>query len=176
MKKNQMIAAFEALDRRLDDHLTLLIGGGAAMLLAHSVPLSTHEVVDGLPFETKLSPAEVERLVRAVATELKISPHWYNDYFNTFTFALPADFRERLIEVFKGKRLTVKALGAEDLLLMKCMAGREKDIGHARALIRKDADWHVVERQLEKLAEKDLSGAREALRFLEDIVMEIEDA
>jgi predicted nucleotidyltransferase len=175
MKKNEMMEAFQALDAKLAEPLTLLVGGGAAMLLAYGIPLSTHDV-DGLPFETNLSPAQVEKLVREVASELGLSPHWYNDYFNTFTFTLPADFRERLVDVFQGTFLTVRALGAEDLLLMKCMAGREKDVGHARALLRRGADWKRVEARLESLSEKGLPGAEEAQGFLEDLIVELEDA
>lgn len=175
MKKNAMINAFRALDGKLETSLTLLIGGGAAMLLAHEIPLSTNDV-DGLPLETTLSPAEVGRLVRAVAEDLGISPHWYNDYFNTFTWALPPDFRDRLVTVFEGRLLTVKALGAVDLLIMKCMAGREKDIGHARALMRRGADWRAAERRLEELSQKGLPAAEAALRFLEDLALEVGDA
>lgn len=167
--------AFEALDRRLKEPLTLLIGGGAAMLLAHAIPLSTHDV-DGLPLETALSPAEVGELIRAVAEELHISPHWYNDYFNTFTWALPPDFRDRLVTVFTGRHLLVRALGAIDLLIMKCMAGREKDIGHARVLMRRGADWRAAERRLEELSGKGLPAAEEAVRFLDDLVVELDHA
>ena len=145
------------------------------MLLAHGVPLSTHDV-DGLPLESSISPAELDCLVKEVAVQLGINAQWYNDYFNTFTYALPKDFRDRLIEVYKGKYLTVKALGAEDLLIMKCFAGREKDIGHARALIRRGANREMVEDHIEKLALKNLPGANSALEFLEDLVMEMDNA
>lgn len=171
MKGPAMCEAFAALDRKLSKPLTLLVGGGAAMTLAHRMPLATDDV-DGLPLDTAIGPAELDPLIKGVARELGISAHWYNDYFNAFTWVLPPDFRERLAEVFRGKRLTVKALGKEDLLVMKCMAGREKDIGHARALLKRGADHALVERQLERLAEKGLAGAVEALRFLEDLIAE----
>lgn len=170
-----MMSAFRALDGKVEAPLTLLIGGGAAMLLAHGVPLSTHDV-DGLPLDSALSPAAVEALAREVAAERGLSPHWYNDYFNTFTWALPPDFRGRLVTVFQGRRLTVKALGAVDLLIMKCMAGREKDIGHARVLLRRGADWRAAERRLEELSQQGHPAALQALRFLEDLVAEAEDA
>ncbi|HPM42050.1 MAG TPA: hypothetical protein PLY45_06410, partial [bacterium] len=133
---------------------------------------STHDV-DGLPLDADPPPADLQRLVREVAAELRISPHWYNDYFNTFTWALPPDFRERLIPVYVGGNLKVPALGAVDLLVMKCMAGREKDIGHARALIKRGADWRAAERRLEELAKKGLPVAEEAVRFLEDLTAEL---
>lgn len=173
MKRQDMIDAFRALDRLLDKPLTLLIGGGAAMLLAHDVPLSTNDI-DGLPLDAKVSPAELDRLVKKVATELGIGAHWYNDYFNTFTYALPYDFRDRLVVVWKGEHLIVKALGKEDLLIMKCFAGRDKDIGHARALLKRGAKKEIVEQQIEKLSEKGLPRSREALEFLEDLIDEME--
>lgn len=173
MKKPVMMDAFRALDGRLRAPLTLLIGGGAAMLLAHGVPLATNDV-DGLPLDSKISPAELDPLIKSVAKELSLSAHWYNDYFNSFTYALPTDFRSRLVEVYRGKNLTVCALGKEDLLVMKCFAGREKDIGHARALIRKGIDSDVVEGHLEKLAEKNLPGADRALEFFEDLIVDME--
>lgn len=173
MKKTSMIEAFTALDGHLTTPLTILIGGGAAMLLAHEVPLSTNDI-DGLPIDSQITPAELDPLIKAVARDLSISAHWYNDYFNTFTYALPKDFRSRLKEVFRGKNLTVKALGKEDLLIMKCFAGREKDIGHARALLKRGADKEFVANHLEKLAEKNLPGTDRAMAFLEDLIMEIE--
>jgi hypothetical protein len=145
------------------------------MLLGHGIPLSTHDV-DGLPLDSKISAAKFDVIAKEVAKDLGISAQWYNDYFNSFTYTLPADFRDRLKEVYRGKKLVVKVLGAEDLLIMKCMAGREKDIGHARALIRRGANLQMVERHLEELARKGIVRAKDAVLFLEDLMMEIEDA
>jgi len=169
MKKNIMREAFEALDGKLPTPVTMLIGGGAAMLLAHDIPLITMDV-DGLPLTSQLSPSELDPLIKEVAKELGISPHWYNDYFNTFTHTLPKDFRDRLKNVFLGKKLTVAALGLDDLLIMKCFAGREKDIGHARALIRKGANVDAVEAHIETLIGKGLPDAGRAKDFLTTII------
>lgn len=169
MKKEIMTQAFEALDAKLTESVTMLVGGGAAMLLAHHIPLTTLDV-DGLPLQSKLTPAELDKLVKEVAEELRLSAHWYNDYFNTFTHTLPADFRDRLITVFEGRNLTVCALGLEDLLIMKCFAGREKDIGHARVLIKKGADLDIVERRIDELIEKRLPDALKASDFLADVI------
>lgn len=175
MKKEEILKAFGALDAKLEKPLILLIGGGSAMLLAHNVSLSTHDV-DGLPLNSSITPAELDKLVKVVASELSINGQWYNDYFNTFTYALPPDFKDRLVDVFKGKNLLVKALGAPDLLIMKCFAGREKDIGHARALLKRGADYKLVERHIEKLMQKGLPGSRAAFEFLEDLLVEMDDA
>lgn len=83
---------------------------------------------------------------------------------------MPADYGSRLKEVFAGTRLRVMALGVEDLLIMKCFAGREKDVGHARALLRRKPDLGVVERRIEGLLERGVPGAADAADFLEDVV------
>jgi hypothetical protein len=168
MEKNIMIRALEALDGVLKDKAHIIIGGGAAMLLAHGVPLSTMDI-DGLLVKSAITPAQLDPLVKKVGRELKIGAHWYNDYINTFTYTIPKDFRDRLVVVYKGKMLTVEAFGKEDLLIMKCFSGREKDIGHARALLKKGADIELVESHIKKLKEKGLPGAGEALNFLEEV-------
>ncbi|OGQ44991.1 MAG: hypothetical protein A3I05_09820 [Deltaproteobacteria bacterium RIFCSPLOWO2_02_FULL_44_10] len=168
-----MLQALKLLDSRLPKKVTMLIGGGSAMLLAHDVPLTTADI-DGLPLSTDLSPAELDNIVKDVGQELKIGGQWYNSYFSTFTYSLPKDFRDRLITVYKGKMLHALALGAEDILIMKCFAGREKDIGHAKALIKRGADTDLVEHQLDNLQGKGLPGAENALDFLHDLLDQLE--
>jgi Nucleotidyltransferase of unknown function (DUF6036) len=173
MKKNIMQQAFEALDRALPDRAELLIGGGAAMLLAHGVPLSTMDI-DGILLASAMTPAELDPIVKKVGREMGIGAHWFNDYINTFTYTIPKDFRSRLVSVYRGDRLVVWALGKEDLLIMKCFSRREKDVGHARALLTRGADTGLVEAQIEALRAKGLPGAAEALEFLEELRDELE--
>ena len=163
-----MLKAFGALDERLKKPAEILIGGGAAMILAHQIPLSTMDV-DGLLVNSEVTPADIDPLVKKVAQELKINPHWFNSYFNTFTYTIPADYETRLISVYKGKNLKVSAFGVEDLLIMKCFAGREKDIGHARALAAKCSNLNFVDDHIHGLSGKGVPGAKEALDFLDDI-------
>ncbi len=168
MEKNIMIQAFEALDKELTKKAEILIGGGAAMLLAHDIPLSTMDI-DGVLMKSVVTPAELDPLVKKVGSDLKIGAHWFNDYINSFTYTVPKDFRSRLVTVFTGKNLTVVALGKEDLLIMKCFSGREKDISHARTLVKKGTDTKIVKAHIEQLGKKGLHRAKEALKFLEDV-------
>ncbi len=62
------------------------------------------------------------------------------------------------------------ALGVEDLLVMKCFAGREKDIELARALLKRKPDLGLVERQIQALADRRVPGAQDALDFLDDLL------
>ncbi len=158
--------AFRALDARLEAPLTLVVGGGTAMMLAYDLPVRTTDV-DAYPARGRLE--DVAPQLRAVAKELRLAPDWVNPHFETFAHVLPADYASRLKEVFAGRNLRVAALGVEDLLVMKCFAGREKDVGHARALLRRKPDLAVVERRLEELTEKRVPGALEAADFLDDV-------
>lgn len=82
---------------------------------------------------------------------------------------LPRDYATRLRPVFQGEHLQVDALGPEDLLVMKCFAGRDKDLPHARKLLRLATDLNVVDRQLEYLVERRYPGAERAADYFDDL-------
>lgn len=159
-------AAFEALDRALDRPVSLVVGGGTAMLLAHGMSVRTTDV-DAYPRDASFD--RIQPAIRTVARRLGLAPDWVNPHFETFAHVLPPDYGRRLRPVFEGERLTVEALGVEDLLVMKCFAGREKDVGHARALLRRGPDLGLVERRIQELVERRVKGAQEALDFLDDL-------
>ena len=162
-------AAFRALDARLDAPVTLVVGDDTAMMLAYGLPVRTTDV-DAYPARGRLE--DIAPKLRAAARELGLAPDWVNPHYETFAHVLPTDYGTRLKEVFAGQKLRVMALGVEDLLVMKCFAGREKDVGHARALLRRKPDLAVVERRLEELVEKGVPGALDAADFLDDILEE----
>ena len=136
------------------------------MMLAYRLPVRTMDV-DAYPREGSLD--EILPAIRAVAKELGLPPDWINPYFEAFAHVLPADYGARLRPVFEGERLRAMALGVEDLLVMKCFAGREKDVSHARALLKREPDLALVERRLQELAERGVSGAQDALDFFDDV-------
>ena len=126
MKKTEMVEAFRHLDKRLRASTRIIIGGGAAMAAAHDIPISTQDV-DGVPDRSSMELSQFKEEIRAVGRELRISQDWLNDYFSTFLFVLPPNYGDRLVPLFQGKHLEVCALGKEDLILMKCFAGRERE-------------------------------------------------
>lgn len=163
-----MRKALAALDGKLSEPVQLLIGGGAAMLLAHGFPVATMDI-DGLVYNSAMTQAALDRQAQAVAREVDIPADWLNSYFNTFLYTLPADFATRLVPVYRGRHLAVVALGAEDLLILKCFAGRPKDLLHARALCRKVRDLSVVDNHLQQLLERHVPGAVEAADFFDQL-------
>ena len=167
-----MLQALKALDQEVPENLNLLIGGGAAFILAHHIPLSTMDI-DGIPYKSKLGSADLDPYVKKVAKRLKLPPDWLNNYFSTFTYSLPKDYGERLVLIFKGRKIQALALGKEDLLIMKCFAGREKDIPHTRLLLKKGVDTKKIEDHLHQCVEEGLPKAKEGLDFFYDLCEEL---
>jgi hypothetical protein len=163
-----MRQALEMLDGQIASPARLVVGGGAALVLAYDHPIATQDV-DAFTAKGGLSLAELDEAAKHVARALNVEPDWLNSHFETFTGVLPEDFHTRLRRVFTGTRLTVDALGPEDLLVMKAFAGRDKDIPHARLLIRVADDLSIVDRQLSKLIDRRYPGAERAADFFDDL-------
>jgi hypothetical protein len=169
VSKELIQKAFKLLDDRVTESVTLILGGGACMILAHGYPLATTDV-DAIP--QQLSFDQLDGWVKEIARELHLPGDWLNPYFSTFTFVLPKDYATRLVDVFGGRRLRVRALGREDMLILKCFAHRPKDVGHARALLKLGVDLAIVTKVIEDLAERDTPNADEALEFLDGLIEE----
>lgn len=166
LTKKIMQEALKLLNKKLTTHVTLILGGGGAMVLAHQFPLATMDL-DAAPVGEDFSI--LDPLVKEIAKELNLPGDWLNPYFSTFSHTLPDDFKSRLIEVFHGKNLSAKALGKEEMLILKCFAHRQKDIPHAKALVKLQADIKFVEKHIESLKKKRIPGSDEALDFLDDV-------
>jgi hypothetical protein len=164
----RMRRALQALDALMEAPARLVVGGGGAMVLAYDHPIATQDI-DAFAAAGGLRIGELDALAHRVAEQLQIAPDWLNAHFETFTSVLPADYATRLRTVYQGKRLQVDALGPEDLLVMKCFAGRDKDRPHARKLIRLANDLGIVDRQLELLAAKRYAGASKAADYFDDL-------
>jgi hypothetical protein len=168
LDRRSALRAFEAIDARLPAETHLVVGGGAAMSLAYGHPLSTEDV-DAFAARGGLSMAQLDGAARAVAAEMGLAPDWLNAHFATFTHVLPGDYGSRLREVFRGAHLKVSALGPEDLLVMKCFSGRDKDRSHARRLLGLVVDVDLVSGHLDTLIEKRVPGAQRAADWLDDL-------
>ncbi len=168
LDRSRMLRALQMLDASMDQPARLIIGGGAAMTLAYDHPLATQDV-DAFAARGGLRLGEIDSAARRVADQLNIASDWLNAHFETFTGVLPSDYAQRLRTVYSGRRLQVDALGPEDLLIMKCFAGREKDRPHARKLITVASDLGIIDRQLELLQSKRYPGAQKAADYFDDL-------
>jgi len=168
-------SAFEALDRHAPSATHLVIGGGAAMVAAYDYRPSTRDVVDATSVGGGLGLADLDAAAKRVARELDLEPDWLNPYFEVYTSVLPPDYGTRLVRVYEGERLRVDALGPEDLLLVKCFAGRDRDRPHLRKLLRLAKDLAVVERRLTELGERGVMGASRAADVFDDLRDEMDE-
>lgn len=162
-----MSEALVLLDKHLRQPLHLVVGGGAAMVLAYQHPLATQDVDAFAAKGSSLSG--LDAVLKRVAKQLNIEPDWMNTHFVTYTHVLPQDYASRLQRVFQGKQLRVDALGPEDMLIMKCFAGRDKDRPHARRLLGAVRDLAIVDRHLTLLADKRIPGAAQAADYFDDL-------
>lgn len=166
--------ALKALDKHLTKHTQLLVGGGAAMALAYNLPLATADV-DGLVFRSEITQAELTPLVHKVSDEQHLPKDWLNGHFNTFLYALPQDYSARLRSVYEGRHLKVFAVGREDMVILKCMAGRDKDFPHARALMKQGLDRRIVEDHLQLLIDRGIPKAEQAMAFFDELCDQVPD-
>ena len=166
LTEKKLLKAFRSLDAALPAPVTLIVGGGTALMLAYHVPVRTTDV-DAYPRSG--SPDDLDSYIKAVARREQLPADWINPHFATFAHVLPQDYGSRLRGIYAGERLTVEALGPEDLLVMKCFAGRAKDVGHARALLKLKPDLQLVEARLQELIDRHLPGAEDAADFLDDL-------
>jgi hypothetical protein len=163
-----MLEAFASLDAAIDESVTLIVGGGAAMVLAYDHPLATQDV-DAFAQRGGLTMSDLDAAAHRVAKLLGIEPDWLNEHFVTYATVLPDDYATRLRTVYEGEHLTVRALGPEDVLVMKCFAGRDKDIAHARRLLRACDDLDLVDAHLAALVARRIPKARAAADFFDDL-------
>lgn len=138
------------------------------MVLAYGHPLATQDV-DAFAARGGLRMADLDRMAKEVAAELDIEPDWLNSHFESFTGVLPNDYADRLRTVYEGQHLRVDALGPEDLLIMKCFAGRDKDRAHARRLLHIASDLELVDRHLSHLVEHRYPRAEQAADYFDDL-------
>jgi len=172
--KKMFFRALGELDRLLPAPLALLVGGAAALIAAYEETEVTKDV-DAVPLKSKLTFEELKPFLLIVAEKLDLPKDWMNPYFESYTHLLPADYESRTREIFSGKNLRCLALGPEDLLIMKLMAGRQKDERHIRRLLRsKDVRLTLVENRLEELSDQCMKGASEALGRFDEVKSDLE--
>jgi hypothetical protein len=168
-----LLESFRLLDTEIPSAARLILGGGAAMVAAYGHTLATRDV-DATTTKGSLSMADLDAAAKRVARRLDLEPDWLNPYFDVYTPVLPPDYATRLRRVYDGKNLRVDALGPEDLLVMKCFAGRDKDRPHARRLLRLAKDLDVVDRRLGELLEARYPGAERAADAFDDLKDDLE--
>ena len=170
MDKALALKALKRLDEKMtlakEKKVTLVIGGGGSMILQHNYNGGTVDI-DAVPINSDFG--DIKPYMEEVARELNIAPDWLNPHYQAFTIYLPNDAKVRMQLTFSGTVITVKSLGAEEILIMKLMAGRAKDMSHIHHLLKMDLNLELVEKQLEKLKKLYPKLATKALERLDEL-------
>jgi len=175
MDKDTAIKALKLLDEEIAkaglQKVRLVMGGGAAMVIAYGFPGKTADV-DAITTNSDFDT--IKALAEKVATKLKIDHDWLNPYYGTYIIYLPSDATSRMENVYNGKFLQVDALSATDVLIMKLMAGRGKDMAHIKHLLKGKVNLKIVENRLSELKKKGLytKEVEKALDLLDEMTDE----
>lgn len=155
MDKDTALKALKLLNDLIGEaglsKIKLVMGGGAAMVIAHGYPGHTEDV-DAVPVNSDFET--IKSLAEQVAKKLNLDHDWLNPHYGAFVIYLPDDARSRMESVYTGKHLQVDSLSATDVLIMKLMAGRFKDQSHIKFLFNQDVDLKIVEDRLIELQKK----------------------
>ena len=157
----------DKLARDHKDPLRLIVGGASALVGAYQYPDSTMDI-DAILQGAELT--DIEKQIHEVGKELKLGADWLNSHYSAYTIYIPSDFKTRLKRFFSGKKLVADALGAEELLIMKFMAGRAKDQSHIRFLLKqKNVNLKIVEARLEELLKLYPKVAEKSIELFDEL-------
>lgn len=118
--------------KRLDEELTTLKEKRSLILCGGSV-LIVMDIVDRQTRDVDVIEPELDSVLKDIAkklaTEFGLSENWLNNGPEQLRRDLLKDWKKRIVPIFKGKALTLQALGREDLLATKLFAfcDREDD-------------------------------------------------
>lgn len=116
---------------RLDRDVKILLVGGAAGVLTGQLPAAwTTADVDVLHCRLPQDRDAVLEAAEVVGRELSLPPSWISEDVGLFAWTLPEDWRARRVHVLTHGHLQVYAASRLDLIAMKFVAHRERDLEH----------------------------------------------
>lgn len=161
MNKSDFVAAFTSLGQNIRKPLRLTLVGGSALAILELVQRQTKDA-DVIEASAKLS--SIRKEIETVAKELDIGTDWLNEDASAWRKFLPPDYPNRLVVVGQFGNLTVNSLGRQDLILMKIIAGRNRDLLDLKELAVRAEELYFVRQQVERLKRID----QETGTFVED--------
>jgi hypothetical protein len=149
MERSELIQALERLGTLCAPGTEIVLGGGAALILAGYIDRGTE---DGDVIHSTPRLADLEDVLAIVAEEHDLPGAWLNDGVKAWADVLPPDFLGRLEEVGVFTNLRVRRLGRRDLLVMKFFALRAQDLEDISAMAPVEEEIAFVRGQLGRIA------------------------
>ena len=139
----------------------VIVGGAAGVLLGALPPTWTTADVDMVHCHLPQDRDEVLAAAAEVARSSSLPPAWLSEDVGLYAWTLPDGWRRRVVEAGVYGRLHVFTVSRADLIAMKFLAHRERDLEHL-ALMKVTADELLsVRRHLDSLA----AGSEDAGRI-----------
>jgi hypothetical protein len=155
---------------RADHPVQIFIVGGAAGVLLGALPAAwTTADVDMVHVHLPQDRDDVLAAAEETARELSLPPGWLSEDVGLFAWTLPRGWRDRVVEVAACGQLRVFAVSRLDLVAMKFLAHRERDLEHLEQLRVTAADLAFARQHLDTLARSGEEPARVAMarRYVE---------
>ena len=180
MRTNTIESALSQLGQELKYHTEVkivLVGGAAGMLTSLLGPNQVTTDCDVMVYLPKDAMAAVEIAAERVAAALELSPTWLNSDVQLRIDALPDGWEGRTQYVGVYGQLRVEAVSRIDLIAMKVLAGRERDLEHLEALRMRADDVQFVKDYLKELIDKGTPQDQidDALELLDSLELHDED-
>ncbi|MCY2952409.1 MAG: DUF6036 family nucleotidyltransferase [Planctomycetota bacterium] len=116
---------------RLDRDVEILLVGGAAGVLIGQLPAAwTTADVDVIHCRLPQDRDAVMAAAEEVGRELSLPPSWLSEDVGLYAWTLPEGWEYRRVHVLAQNHLRVYAASRLDLIAMKFVAHRERDLEH----------------------------------------------
>ncbi len=165
MTRESLWAGLAALGRRARRPVSLVLGGSAALILGDELRRLTD---DGDVVASEPELGDLQILIRDVAEREGLPAGWLNGSIQSYTYILPADYRDRLVSLAPLGHLRVRLLHRRDVILMKVYGMRPRDVDDLRAIHPTIEELRFVRAQLETIGAKEPEKERDMSAFLDE--------
>lgn len=148
--------ALAELGRRLGldrDVEILLVGGAAGVLIGELPPAWTTEDVDMIHCQLPQDRDAVLSAAAEVGRRLPLSPGWFSEDVGLYEWTLPPNWEARRVPVGAFGHLHVYSVSRLDLIAMKFISHRERDLEHLMQMNVSAAEREFVLHYLDSLAQ-----------------------
>ena len=165
LTRDTLWSALAALGRRTHRPVSIVLGGSAALILSETLKRPTD---DGDVVSSEPDLGQLQALIREIADEEQLPPGWLNGSIQSYTYVLPPDYHNRLVALPPFGHLRVWLLSRRDVVLMKVVGLRPRDVADLKAIAPTVEELAFVRGQLSRIGAKEPEKASTMRAFLDE--------